>query len=86
MDTGKGKPMDGSVVKREKAKDFRLTRTELLVRRCRYFTDSGIIGSREFVADAFRNMHHLLKSKDTRRFTRVGGIDGVYSMKKLGIG
>ena len=86
MDTGKGKPMDESVVKREKAKDFRLTRTELFVRRCRYFTDSGIIGSREFVADAFSNVRHLLKSKDTRRFTRVGGIDGVYSMKKLGVG
>jgi len=86
MDTGKGKPMDESVVKREKAKDFRLTRTELFVRRCRYFTDSGIIGSRDFVAEAFRNVRHLLKSKDTRRFTRVGGIDGVYSMKKLGVG
>ena len=86
MDTGKGKPMDESVVKREKAKDFRLTRAELFVRRCRYFTDSGIIGSREFVADAFLNVRHLLKSKDTRRFTRVGGIDGVYSMKKLGVG
>jgi putative transposase len=86
MDTGKGKAMDESVIKREKAKDFSLTRAELFIRRCRYFTDSGIIGSREFVADAFRNVRHLLKSKDTRRFTRVGGIDGVYSMKKLGVG
>lgn len=86
MDTGKGKPMDESVVKRQKAKDFLLTRTELFVRRCRYFTDSGIIGSRDFVDEAFRNVRHLLKSKDTRRFTRVGGIDGVYSMKKLGVG
>ncbi len=86
MDTGKGKPMDASVVKKEKARDFRLTRTELFARRCRYFTDSGIIGSKEFVANAFRNVRHLLASKDTRRFTPVGGIEGVYSMKKLGVG
>ena len=82
-DTGKGKPMDSSVVKKEKAKDYRLTRIELFAQRCRYFTDSGIIGSKEFVASAFQDVQHLLKSKDTRRFTSISGIKGVYSMKKL---
>lgn len=86
VDTGKGKSMDPSTVNREKAKGFRLSRIDLFVHRCRYFTDSGIIGSREFVADAFQSVRHLLKSKDTRRFTSVGGIDGMYSMKKLGAG
>ena len=27
---------------------------------------------------------HLLKSKDERKFTPVGGVEGVYSMKRLG--
>jgi REP element-mobilizing transposase RayT len=86
VDTGKGKSMDPAIVKQEKAKDFLLTRTELFAQRCRYFTDSGIIGSKEFVANAFRGVRHLLKSKDTRRFTPVGGIEGTYSMKKLATG
>ena len=83
LDTGKGKPLDPSVVKKEKAKNFELSRTKLFAQRCRYFTDSGIIGSKEFVDKAFQEVRHLLKSKDTRRFTPVGGIRGVYSMKKL---
>lgn len=86
VDTGKGKSMDPSTVNRERTKGFRLSGIDLFVHRCRYFTDSGIIGSREFVADAFQSVRHLLKSKDTRRFTSIGGIDGMYSMKKLGIG
>jgi len=84
LDTGKGKPLDPAVVKKEKAKKFRISRAELFAHRCRYFTDSGIIGSKEFVDKAFQEMRHLLKSKDMRRFTPVGGIRGVYSMKKLG--
>ena len=86
VDTGKGKSMDPTIVKQEKAKDFQLTRTELFAQRCRYFSDSGIIGSKEFVANAFRGVRHLLKSKDKRRFTPVGGIEGTYSMKKLTTG
>lgn len=86
MDTGKGKPMDPLVVEKEKAKNFRLSRTDLFAQRCRYFTASGIIGSKEFVSNAFQEVRHLLRSNDTRRFTPVGGIDGVYSMKKLSVG
>ena len=49
-------------------------------------TLSGIIGSKEFVAEVFDGVKHLLNSKDERRFTPVGGMDGVYSMKRLGVG
>ena len=76
--------MDAQVVDQERKKGFTLTRAELFAHRCRYFTDSGIIGSREFVENGFRAVRHLLKSKDERRFTAVGGIDGVFSLKKLG--
>ena len=84
VDTGKGKPMDAQVVERERKKGFTLTRADLFAHRCRYFTDSGIIGSREFVENGFRAVRHLLKSKDERRFTAIGGMEGVFSLKKLG--
>jgi len=71
-------------VERERKKGFTLTRADLFAHRCRYFTDSGIIGSREFVENGFLAVRHLLKSKDERRFTAIGGMEGVFSLKKLG--
>ena len=45
--------------------------------------DAGIIGSKEFVGEVFDQVKHMLRSKDERRFKPVGGIEGVYSMKRL---
>jgi putative transposase len=83
MDTGKGKQLKKEVVERERKKGYRLSRTDVFRHRCRYFSDSGIIGSKEFVSEVFDGVKHLLDSKDERRFTPVGGVEGVYSMKRL---
>jgi putative transposase len=83
MDTGKGKQLDPELVKRERKKNYRLTRGDVFRHRCRYFSDSGIIGSKEFVSEVFDGVKHLLDSKDERRFTPVGGVEGVYSMRRL---
>ncbi|GAB6059433.1 transposase [Desulfonatronum parangueonense] len=83
MDTGKGKQMKREVVEKERKKNYRLSRVDVFRHRCRYFTDSGIIGSKEFVSEVFDGVKHLLDSKDERRFTPVGGVEGVYSMKRL---
>ncbi|SDB55844.1 REP element-mobilizing transposase RayT [Desulfonatronum thiosulfatophilum] len=83
MDTGKGKQMKKEVVEKERKKRYRLNRVDVFRHRCRYFTDSGIIGSKEFVTEVFDGVKHLLDSKDQRRFTPVGGVEGVYSMKRL---
>ena len=71
------------IVERERKKGYRLSRTDVFRHRCRYFSDSGIIGSKEFVAEVFDGVKHLLDSKNERKFTPVGGVDGVYSMKRL---
>jgi hypothetical protein len=84
VDTGKGKSMDEKVAEKERKKDFELTRADMFRHRSRYFIDSGVIGGKSFVRDTFDRFKHLLGSKDERRFTRLGGIDGVYSMKRLG--
>jgi putative transposase len=86
MDTGKGKQMKKEVVEKERKKSYRLSRVDVFRHRCRYFSDSGIIGSKEFVAEVFDGVKHLLDSKDERRFTPVGGVEGVYSMKRLAAG
>jgi REP element-mobilizing transposase RayT len=83
VDSGKGASIDQKVVDRERRRKYRMSRVERFLHRSRYFTDSGIIGSKDFVGQVFDTMKHLLGSKDERRFTPIGGMNGVYSMKRL---
>src|SRR6056297_3189821 len=84
VDTGKGRAMDQKVVDKARQKGYRISRADWFRYRCRYFTDAGVIGGKDFVQDTFDRFKYLLTSKDERRFTRLGGVDGVYSMKRLG--
>jgi len=86
VDAGKGKVMDKKIVEKARKKGYKISRTDRFRYRCRYFTDSGVIGGKDFVQEVFDQVKHLLGSKDTRKFTPVGGVDGVYSMKRLGVG
>ncbi|WP_031386093.1 transposase [Desulfonatronum thiodismutans] len=75
--------IDMKIVEKERKRNYRLSRVDVFRHRCRYFTDSGIIGSKEFVSEVFDGVKHLLDSKNERRFTPVSGVGGVYSMKRL---
>jgi REP element-mobilizing transposase RayT len=83
VDAGKGAVIDQKVVEKERKRKYRVSRTDRFRYRSRYFTDSGIIGSKAFVGEVFDCVKHLLGSKDERRFKRVSGIDEVYSLKRL---
>jgi len=84
VDAGKGKTMDRKIVEKARKKGYKISRAERFRYRCRYFTDSGVIGGKDFVQEVFDQVKHLLGSKDERKFTPVGGVEGVYSMKRLG--
>jgi REP element-mobilizing transposase RayT len=84
LDAEKGTSIDQKIVERERKRKYKVSRTERFLYRTRYFTDAGIIGSKEFVGEVFNQVKHMLRSKNERRFTPVGGVGGVYSMKKLG--
>ena len=83
VDAGKGVVIDQKVVHKQRKRNFKLGRAERFRNRSRYFTEAGVIGSKEFVGEVFERVKHLLGSRDERKFTPVSGIDGVYSMKKL---
>ena len=83
VNTGKGQSMDPKIVKKERKNNFQLKRFELFCYRTRYFSDAGILGSKEFVREVFDQVKHLLASKDERKFTSLAGAQGVYSMKRL---
>ena len=77
--------IDPKIVKRERRRKYKISRSDRFRYRTRYFTDAGIIGSKAFMGEVFDQVKHLLRSKDERKFTPVGGVEGVYSMKRLGI-
>ncbi len=85
----------GAVDKRGKAKiskktledasseGFDLNPVSRLQYRTRYFTDSGIIGSKSFVLATYEVFKDRFFASRERVPKRVKGIDGMYSMKRL---
>ena len=49
--TGQAKVIGDKILKKERNREFELSRSDRFRYRTRYFTDSGIIGSKEFVAE-----------------------------------
>ena len=76
-----GKVIDAEVVKREGAKGFTISPVDRFRSRTRYFCDSGIIGSKEFV----RRYLEMFCGDDERdkRILPVAGLDRIFSLKRL---
>jgi putative transposase len=51
--------------------------------RTRYFTDSGVIRSKEFVSKTYVRFKHHFNSKNEKKPKPVKGLSGVYSLKRL---
>jgi len=77
------KIIDDKVFAKERKKDFEISRISRFRHRTRYFTDSGIIGSKEFVTDNYQRFKHLFHSKHEKKPKPVKGLDGMYSLKRL---
>jgi putative transposase len=75
--------MDAKVVAKERKKDFEVIRISRFRYRTRYFSDSGIIGSKEFVAENYKRFKHLFHSKHEKKPKPIKGLDGMYSLKPL---
>ena len=77
------KVIDDKVVVKERKKDFEISRIDRFRYRTRYFTDSGIIGSKEFVAENYQRFKYLFYSKHEKKPKPIKGLGGVYSLKRL---
>ena len=71
------------VLEKERENDFELNRVRRFRYRTRYFTDSGIIGTKEFVSENYRRFKDVFMSKREKIPRPVAGLDGVYSLKRL---
>jgi putative transposase len=72
-----------SGIGKEQSRDFKLNELDKFGYRTRYFIDSGIIGSREFVEKIYQRFkHHFLTDKE-KRPKPISGLEGIYSLKNL---
>ena len=73
----------GKIVTKERNRNFEISRTDRFLYRTRYFTDSGIIGSREFVFGTYQQFKHLFQCRHEKKPKSVKGLDGLFSLKRL---
>jgi hypothetical protein len=71
-----------NVLERERKREFELGRSDRFRYRTRYFTDSGVIGTKEFVSSNYQRFKDLFMSKREKVPKPVTGLDGVYSAKR----
>lgn len=84
IDNGKGHQINENDLEREQQKNFNLTRAERFRYRTRYFSDSGIIGSKRYVNATYQKIKALFQSRD-KKPVPVKGLSGVYSLKRLAL-
>jgi len=80
---GKTKVIGDKILEKERKREFELSRSDRFRYRTRYFTDSGVIGSKEFVSKTYRRFKHHFNSKNEKKPKPVKGLSGVYSLKRL---
>ena len=81
--TTQGGSLDQKLVDKEAKKGFALTPVDRLLYRPRYFTDSGVIGTKAFVARCAQLFTHHFSSRHAKRPQPIAGLPGVYALKRL---
>ena len=71
------------VLEKERTNEFELKRVQRFRCRTRYFTDSGIIGTKEYVSINYQRFKNIFMSKREKIPKAVAGLDGMYSLKRL---
>ena len=84
LETVHGARIAPETAENERRRDYTLTCKDRFLYRSRYFTDSAVIGSREFVLESFQRFRAALNISKDRQPKRVTGLDGMYSLKRLG--
>ena len=74
-----GKPqaavIDEKIIAKERKNNFKVSRIDRFINRTRYFSDSGIIGSKEFVSCHYQKFKHLFQSKHPKKPKSIKGLE-----------
>ncbi len=76
-------PLAPQLVDQEAQKGFVLTPVDRLLYRTRYFTDSGVIGTKAFVSRCSQLFESHFSSRRAKRPQPIAGLPGVYALKRL---
>jgi hypothetical protein len=82
-DKGTARVIDTDIVENERQNNYKIKRIDRFRYRTRYFTDSGIIGTKDFVFTNYQKFKGLFKSKREKVPKPIVGLDGIYSLKRL---
>jgi hypothetical protein len=74
---------DKKILSAEQSGDFNLARTRRFLYRTRYFTDSGIIGTKDFVQRTYQRVQENFDAKREKIPKPISGLGGIYSLKRL---
>ena len=80
---GQRKVIEEMVVEKERKKAFKINKIDRFRYKTRYFTDSGIIGTKEFVSTNYHRFKDIFMSKRDKIPKAVAGLNGIYSLKRL---
>jgi hypothetical protein len=78
-----GARIDQTLFPSEERKNFELSTLDRFHHRTRYFSDSGVIGTKEFGSACYRPFEDHSTCRHEKKPQRIGGLDGVYSLKRL---
>jgi putative transposase len=74
---------DEKIIEKESKTDFKNTRAYKFRYRTRYFSDSGVIGSKAFVSKNYKQFKDIFNSKHEKKPKPIKGLVGIYSLKRL---
>ena len=74
---------DSDIIEKERQKDYEISRIDRFIYRSRYFTDSGIIGTKGFVSRNYRRFKDKFIAKREKILKPAAGLDGIFLLKKV---
>jgi hypothetical protein len=73
----------GGLAKGKEQKEYDLSAIDRFKYRTRYFSDSGIIGTKEFVNRLYQQFRSYFNSRHEKEPRTIRGLEGIYSLKRL---
>ena len=81
--TGQAKVIGDKILEKERNRAFELSRNDRFRYRTRYFTDSGVIESKDYVSKNYMRFKNYFNSKNEKKPKPIKGLSGIYSLKRL---
>jgi len=75
--------IENEALEEERKAKFNLNRIQRFTYRTRYFSDSGIIGSKKFVMLNYQRCKSHFQCRHEKKPKPIKGLDGIYSLKRL---